>query len=553
MRSTTFVPPRAAQRRASQLRQLLSLGLLALTPACTDHASTPARDSGPLTDARRDGPGSALVVRTSAGPVHGLARGAGRAFLGIPYAAPPVGPRRWAPPAAPPTWSETRDATALGPSCLQAALPSDQLPPRFSEDCLTLNVWTPHSTPGAPLPVMVWIHGGGFFAGGSASPLLDGQRLAEQGGLIVVSMNYRLGQLGFLAHPSLPVPGGNWGLLDQQAALRWVRDNIAAFGGDPERVTLIGESAGGTSVCMHVVAPSSRGLFQRIVVQSGPCVDAKGDPSYDLAPAHGQGAAFVAALGCADASEVLACLRSKPASEVLRALPTELATVVVPARHWGPVVDGSFLPQPPATALLSTELSGLRALIGSNGDEGTLMVLLASHWSLTAQTYAELVTQRVGDTAAPLVLARYSTDGGKPPRELFGAVVGDSAFVCATRRLARDLAAAGATVYGYAFTHAPVEAKPVALPLGAYHGAELPFLFNRPEFYGAFTEGERALAQQLIGYWTRFARDGAPGGDTPPWPPFDPGSDTILRLDLSSSTISGWKRSDCDFWDGLTR
>ncbi|MBK6847742.1 MAG: carboxylesterase family protein [Proteobacteria bacterium] len=527
--------------------------LWVLVSGCSDPAQPAAqRDASLATDARRDGSVGAPVVLTGSGAVRGALRGTSRAFLGIPFAAPPVGARRWAPPEPPAPWTEARDATQLGPSCPQTALPSDLLPPRFSEDCLTLNVWTPDPAPRAPAPVMVWLHGGGFFSGGSAAPFLDGQRLSEQGGVVVVSLNYRLGQLGFLAHPSLPAPGANWGLLDQQAALRWVRDNIAAFGGDPTRVTLFGESAGGSAVCLQTFVPSSRGLFQRIVLQSGPCMATAVGGDFDLARSRGYANALVAALGCDTASDVLGCLRAKPAEQVTQTLPSELGAVVTPGRQWEPVADGSFLPQPPALAVKTTDLHGLTALVGSNADEGTLMLLLAGLWNPSAQDYARVVEARVGTTAAAAVLARYPGGTGTTLRDALSAIVGDSTFVCGARRAARALTAAGAAVYGYAFSHAPATVRPAPLPLGAYHTAEVFFLFQRPEAYGTFTAAEDALSRQMVGYWTRFARDGAPGGDAPAWPRFDPATDTILGLDLTAATITGWRRSECDFWDSLT-
>ncbi|MBK8481781.1 MAG: carboxylesterase family protein [Proteobacteria bacterium] len=545
----------AATRGARGPRTLpLALLTLLLAPACSGSAApaTPP-DADRARDAGGDRSATTAMALTGSGPLRGSVVGGSRVFLGIPFAAPPSGERRWAPPEPPAPWTEPRDARRLGASCLQTVLPSDRLPGPFSEDCLTLNVWAPNPQPALPAPVMVWIHGGGFFSGGSASPFLDGQRLAERGGAVVVSFNYRLGQLGFLAHPSLPAPGANWGLLDQQAALRWVRDNIAAFGGDPTRITIFGASAGGDAVCLQTFMPSSRGLFQRIIIQSGACIHpgAGGDGDYDLATGRAQADALVAALGCDAASDVLGCLRARPGAQVMQALPTEVSTVVVPGRRWGPVVDGSALPASPTDAARSADLGALTAIVGSNGDEGTIFALLAGYWGANAASYTEVVERRVGSENAAAVLARYPAEAFQAPRDAISTLVGDAVFVCGVRRTARALVAAGATVYGYAFMRAPDDVRLVTLPLGAYHGAEVFFLFDRPEGYGTFTAGERALAEQMAGYWTRFARDGAPGGDQPAWPRFTAAGDELLRLDLEPTTISAWKRAECDFWDSL--
>ncbi|HEY9264508.1 MAG TPA: carboxylesterase family protein, partial [Mycobacterium sp.] len=215
------------------------------------------------------------LVQTAAGAVRGLVAPDHRLFAGIPYAAPPVGPLRWQPPKPAPPWDGERDGTRFGPRCLQDLEGDLELGRQTDEDCLSLNVWTPaenpESGPARPRPVMVWIHGGAFLNGNGG--MYDARRLAARGDIVVVTINYRLGTLGFLAHPALGAPGhvGNYGLADQQAALAWVRDNIAAFGGDPGKVTVAGESAGGMSVCDHLVAPGSQGLFGAAIVQSGPC------------------------------------------------------------------------------------------------------------------------------------------------------------------------------------------------------------------------------------------------------------------------------------------
>src|SRR5690606_22015473 len=248
---------------------------------------------------------------------------------GVPYAAPPLGPLRFAPPAAPEPWTEVRDASQVGSICLQPTGAG-------AEDCLTLNVYRPaQRDPSAALPVMVWIHGGSFVIGAGSG--YDPRRLVEENGIVVVTLNYRLGVLGFMAHPALTAESpeglsGDYGLMDQQAALRWVRDNIAAFGGDPAQVTIQGQSAGGASVCAQLASPPAAGLFARAVIQSASCASAP------LALAEAQGTALASALGCGDAASVAECLRALPANALAAAATGAL---------FGPIVGGEFLPEAP--------------------------------------------------------------------------------------------------------------------------------------------------------------------------------------------------------------
>ena len=246
------------------------------------------------------------LVQTATGTVRGKVEWDHRLFAGIPYAAPPVGPLRFRPPAPAPAWDGIRDATEPGPRCIQDPSADPEFGKQSDEDCLSLNVWTP-AMKGSPRPVMVWIHGGSF-TGGSGK-IYDGRWLVSRGDVIVVTINYRLGTLGFLAHPALGPPGdvGNYGLQDQQAALRWVRDNIANFGGDPDKVTVAGESAGGMSVCDHLVAPGSKGLFRAAIIQSAPC-----GAQADLPTAEQRSVDYAAEVGCGDPKTAADCLRALP-------------------------------------------------------------------------------------------------------------------------------------------------------------------------------------------------------------------------------------------------
>ena len=294
------------------LRIALLMMLALIIQGCGTAEPGEADGGGPNPEAgpgHADAGGPAPTAMTNHGPVVGAREDGAQAFLGIPFAAPPVGELRWQPPSAPDAWTEPRDATTVPPKCSQRAL---GIRLASSEDCLYLNVHTPDPMPESA-PVMVWIHGGGFVFGEGlqADQGTAGTNLAREHGVVVVSMNYRLGPFGFLAHSDLSAgqggTSGNYGLMDQLMALEWVRDNIANFGGDPSQVTLFGESAGGLSVCAHMVAPQSQSLFQRVINQSGLC-----DTRWaTLAESETVGAEFLQGLGCADAPDVLACAREK--------------------------------------------------------------------------------------------------------------------------------------------------------------------------------------------------------------------------------------------------
>lgn len=310
-------------------------------------------DSGPDGDVQED----PARVTTASGDLQGAVVGATRVFLGVPYAAPPVGELRWRAPQPHAPWAEPRDATARGPSCPQPDFMNGVV--AGDEDCLTLNLWAPVGA--ARAPVMLWLHGGGYFVNSGGDPGYDGQRLSEATGSIVVTINYRLGALGFLAHAALAdedpahLTAGNYGHEDQRAALEWVRDNIAAFGGDPANVTLFGQSAGATSTCLHMLSPRSSDLFQRAIIQSGDC------GAFPKPELEDQSAQVASALGCDVEADVLACLRAKPADEIV------WTTI-----DWGlgPVVDGWNIVVDPRAALAEGAIaSEVPVIMGTTRDE----------------------------------------------------------------------------------------------------------------------------------------------------------------------------------------
>ena len=317
--------------------------------------------------------GDPLTIRTPDGVVHGEASADTRNFLGMPFARSPVGTFRWQAPQPVTPWTTTLDATTMGSECPQI-VPVVNLY-TGNENCLYLNVYAPKKTPTTPRPVMVWIYGGGFTVGSAGDDNVA--NFAADNDVISVSFNYRLGPLGFLALPALAAEDphhstGDLGLLDQQAALRWVRANIASFGGDPHNVTIFGESAGGISTCAQLVSPGSAGLFQKGITESGPCTL----PTEPLSTAESEGAQLAAKLGCPADSALLDCMRSMPAQQVIEAMPPDPSFLFGDGAYWGPVADGVTLPTDPTAALEAGHFHHVPLIIGANRDEGRLFVAL---------------------------------------------------------------------------------------------------------------------------------------------------------------------------------
>jgi len=466
-----------------------------------------------------------LVVRTSGGMVDGQVGTLSREFFDIPYAAPPVGALRWAPPRPAAPWKGLRDATQPGGVCAQSGTPaSGVISTSTSENCLVLNVYTPVRA-SRPLPVMVWIHGGAYTGG--AGSIYDGQRMAAMGHVMVVTINYRLNAFGFLALPSLDVGGassGDYGLMDQQAALRWVRANARAFGGDPHQVTIFGESAGGASVCAQMTSPPAFGLFQRAIAESG-CLF----PALSRATAYREGAALAAKLGCSDAATAAACLRAKPVATILAA---------ESGMQFWPVVGGPTLPAQPVAAFVAGHYAHVPLLNGTNRDEGRLFVALrydAQSHPLTGPGYLALIRAAYG-RHAKAVLAQYPLAQYRSPDLADAAVFTDSSFACPALYVDHLAAASGA--YGYEFSD-PSPPNDFGLhftfPLGPAHSTELQYVFGtipvldtRPPF----TPGQRTLSDQMIGYWTSFAATGTPGAGTtlPRWPAFAQAPPRLMNL-----------------------
>ncbi len=495
-------------------------------------------------------PDGATSITTDKGVVQGVVVDGVREWLGIPYAAPPTGANRFLPPKDVAAWSTPRSATAIGHSCAQLASgATPALSSGSDEDCLYLNVWAPEVEVNNA-PVFVWIHGGGFTQGSGGEPLYRGAPVVVQSNAIVVTLNYRLGALGWLSHPELATEEGvttspSPGLLDQQAAMRWVQRNIAAFGGDPNNVTLAGESAGAISVCTHLVAPASKGLFSRAIMESGVCFSSALFTT--PAVANDQGTRLATAVSCTTAP-ILDCLRAAPPEKILAALPPRLAEFGPTGDSFGPVVDGTVLPTVPETAIAAGNYVKVPLIIGSNINEGDIFVYLFGSPAPTPTDVRGSLGVLFDVSVVDKIAAQYAVDTDAPTA--FSHIITDT-LACDARRIARVMSAGGVPAFLYQFTY---PYKVAALPgVTGSHSFELPFVFRNGYLGVALSDPELALADQVDGYWFRFAATGDPNGAPAlAWPAYSQTNDTNIVLDATLSTNVGLKKDACDFWDALT-
>ncbi|NDY55506.1 carboxylesterase family protein [Desulfovibrio sulfodismutans] len=492
------------------------------------------------------------TVNLESGRLSGRIAGDMRIFLGIPYAQPPTGDLRWKAPGPPRPWEGVRDATAFGPACAQTG----PLENGSSEDCLTLNVWTPLSARSEKLPVMVWIHGGGFTFGASSQPEYEGSELARQG-VVVVTVNYRLGPLGFLVHPGLMAEseaggGGNYGLLDQIEALRWVRRNIAACGGDPDNVTIFGQSAGSRSVSLLTLSPLAAGLFKRAIAQSGgPIIGSEYlSPAFngDMAAVSAMGRLLGERLGCADKPDELACMRSKSAMEVLQATATE-TSIFKDGLFFAPVFDGTTLPRDPAAALNDATKPHVPMIVGSTGNEGT--TYLRGESGLTTARYEAFLKARFGEKW-PDALAMFPARGdGDVPRAI-DAFITVAVNAQPARYEARSLERAGSEAWLYRFTRRPKTAR--ALEMGAFHGVDLAYVFGNMKQSDGYEQADRDLSRQMMAYWVNFARTGNPNGPgLVEWPTHTSATDLNLNFADHVWVEQHLYNKQCDFIGRVSR
>src|SRR6185312_16217623 len=420
-----------------------------------------------------------------------------RAFEGIPFAAPPVGKLRWQAPQPVAAWDGVKKATAFGSRCMQAPIYSDMIfrDPGPSEDCLYVNVWTPAQSADAKLPVMVWIYGGGFAAGAASEPRQDGSKLAEKG-VIVVSMYYRLGIFGFMAHPELTKESphhasGNYGLLDQAAALDWVHKNIAAFGGNPDKVTIFGESAGSISVSAQMASPLSKDLIHGAIGESGSMFMLQ-LPTLSLAQAEKQGEDFGKSIGAAD----LAALRAMPAQELIDKVQQQKATY----RFW-PITDGYFFPEQPSEIYAQGKQAHVPLLAGWNKDEGSANSLFGKK-PQTLANYKAKLKEWYGKNASQM-LKLYPAANEAEMKESAGALAGDRFIAYSTWKWIEDqLGTGGSPVYRYHFEQAPPQPAGEA-SRGAYHSADIEYVFQALDSKKLpWTDADRKLSDMISSYWT---------------------------------------------------
>jgi len=481
---------------------------------------------------------AAPIAPLDTGRVEGSVDGVVDVFRGLPFAAPPVGSLRWRAPQPAAPWKGTRKAIAFGPDCMQA--PMSSVPgPGFinpvSEDCLYLNVWTPSARPAKPMPVMVWIHGGAFIMGAGSYPDYDGAHFADQG-VVLVTINYRLGLFGFFAHPALTHenpkgPLANYGLMDQVAALRWVRRNIAAFDGDPANVTVFGQSAGGESVNALLVSPAGRGLFAKAISQSGGGRALPGSLAWpSIHSAEAQGAAWAVSVGAADA----AALRALPADLVLKAS----AGPKIP----GPIIDGQIVPERIDAALADGRHAVVPYLVGANSDEESLLQWLpgavAEHQRALGP-YREAAMRLYGEDG--------KTDADTAARRLWG----DDVMVGPARFVAQQMAASGAPTFLYHYAYVPKAMRGKAP--GAPHGAEINLVFANQRQVSMFGEGaaDADMADLMHAYWIAFARAGDPNGDgRSAWPRYSAASDTLLDFtNDGAASVTSFDKPGLDLLD----
>ena len=506
------------------------------------------------------------TVRTNEGDLVGR-RGSLLTYLGIPYAAAPLGPLRWQQPQPVAAWSSPRDAGKAGEACPQVVLAMFPVPGmktgdvHGSEDCLYLNVYAPVSaTASSKLPVVVWIHGGAFTVGeGSA---YDGSVLAAKNGVVVVTLNYRLGALGFLALASLDSEGGdessgNYGILDQQAALRWVKRNIANFGGDPASVTIAGESAGGMSVCAQLASPRAAHLFARAIIQSGFC-ESPGN-SVSLAKAEAQGAEYAGKLGCAPTD--LSCLRKVGTKVLLK--------TAVPGRRplsnmvWSPTYKTGVLPLTLSVAFAQGKLNQVPVLVGTNHDEGRLFISVASPTGkpVTVAQYWGATGLLVGALKARRALLRYPFRAYGTPALAFATMFTDGVFSCPAMKVDRSLSRY-VPVYAFEFNDPQAVTKlksPGDLPgLGAFHSSSLVYVFQTPIAGIAepsmFSPAQKRLSDALSAAWINFAKTGDPNAPgTSGWSRFGTSNEFVQTAGVTGfqPNMSFASEHKCMLWENL--
>lgn len=497
--------------------------------------------------------------KTTEGWVKGNLDGTVWSFRGIPYAAPPVGTWRWKPPQKPRCWSDIRDARDFGPTCLQLDDTTKQIV--GDEDCLTLNVWSPtQATPDKPLPVMFFIHGGGNVQGSSRETLpggklvYNGKNLAERGNVVVVSINYRLGALGYLAHPALSQESGrqssgNYGILDQIQALQWVQQNIRTFGGDPKTVMIFGESAGAVNTSVLYASPLAKGLFHRALLQSG---------SYSrgvlASAAENAGLQRVAKTSCTQQSDVLACLRNKDGKTIIQEMPGAINVGSLgtgdPLQSYGPIVDGWVLRKLPRDAITAKEHNDVPLIVGSNRDEMDNLLKIPVPDAKTFETLVRAQLKGVAESDIQLLLKVYNVNLYASARHAMVDLMTDATFTCnAIFDAATAAQSQTSKVWRYFFAR---RAKTSNGAVPARHAIELLYIFHSLTDVPLFTptQEDLQLANTIIAYWSHFAKTGDTNAPSTPvsWTSYQTGKDNTLVLDVPSLLQEGVRQDRCSLW-----
>jgi para-nitrobenzyl esterase len=514
----------------------------------------------------------ALTLRIAGGQIHGasldVAGATVRVFRGIPFAAPPVADLRWRPPQQVQPWKGTREAIRFAPACMQArglayGLAFDEQ----SEDCLYLNVWTAAKGPAERRPVMVWIHGGGNAIGGASAPVYDGRNFAAAG-VVLVSIQYRLGALGYLAHPALTAEArrrdghaasGNYGLMDQMAALKWVQANIGRFGGDKDCVTIFGESAGAANITFLMASPAARGLFHRAIAESGyfgentPLLE--GGSGLLKSSAHQSGIEFAQRVGVNGTdAQALQVLRALPA-EKIASVPATIGSIGAGsaagerAFRYGPVVDGYVLPRPPGEVWAAGQMQRVPFIAGSLLDDGWVFSRTNPIKGLAGY---RLVLRTLFGSDFDRALQLFPANTDEAVSAAVERLITLLAFRAPARRLVRWIEAAGGDSWLYHFSHNPRTGR--AASQGVIHGLEIPYVFNTLSVLGNATES--ALAADMLRRWVNFARNGNPNdreassaGSSPNWPKYDKQADQHLEFGDPIRVETALDREACDFLD----
>jgi para-nitrobenzyl esterase len=565
--SATHSTQQSHARRVSARRLVASAAVLTASVLCLSNVGVAANENSSSSGAKATGvlKVAAEPIRIETGLIRGLIVGPTddiQVYRGIPYAAPPVGKLRWKPPQQAHSWSGIRECFTFGaaapqkPVALLSMFPGMALGAKTSEDCLYLNVWAPVRPSAEPLPVMVWIHGGGYTFGAASQGLYDGANLARRG-VIVVAMNYRLGPLGFLSLPQLSAESehgasGNYGLLDQLEALRWVKRNVAAFGGDPQRVTIFGESAGGNSVDALLVSPLAKGLFQRAISQSGATLSFPDNKHsrYGYPSAETMGLEFAKKCGVPEGPGQLAALRAMSADDVLKAsagfaTPKSLEFRSDRAR-FSPVVDGWMIPDDPMTLLEQGKANPVPLIVGANANEGSLFILTTA-LPKSGDEYRSILEKTFGPQAAATLSQLYPASD---MRRSVSDFVGDYLFVEPARLVARTMQQAKNPVYYYHFAH-PTPG-PMGKMLGAHHGAEIAFAMDNLQIAPNHSPADEQVRDALAGYWVQFAATGNPNrAGLPEWSAFDATTDRCLLLKDKIEMTQDLRKSKLDAIDGV--